>query len=230
MVPRRSVKPRGRLVASFTLPRPRFGAGPQSGRRKRRGSSGGLVRHGFCGMVAAMLGAGAPDASVRADAIVVLGCRIAVSGRLCPPAARRAAAAAAAYRDGVAPLVVASGGKRWGSQIEARAFGRALVEAGVPARAIVEELVSLSTVENAVCSAALLRRLGAKRAAIVTCSWHMHRALEAFRKAGVEVTGIPAPAGDLSLRRRLYLGAHELVAGLLDAEMLRHTRLGELVA
>lgn len=146
---------------------------------------------------------------LRADAIVVLGCRIAPSGRPAPPAARRAATAASAFLAGVAPRIVASGGRRWGAQIEARALRRALVRAGVPASAVVEELCSLSTYENAIFSASMLERLGARRAAVVTCPWHMARALQSFRAAGVDAiplpTGpaeIPAPAASTSRSTR----------------------------
>ena len=158
---------------------------------------------------------------LHADAIVVLGCRIAPSGRPGPAATRRATAAAGAYLGGVASCVVVSGGRRWGAQIEARAMSGVLRRAGVPASAIVEELCSLSTHENAVLSAAVLRRLGARRAAVVTCPWHMRRALADFRAAGVEVFPIPAPRVAAPLGRRLYLHAHELVCGWLDARAMR---------
>jgi uncharacterized SAM-binding protein YcdF (DUF218 family) len=162
---------------------------------------------------------------LRADAIVVLGCRIAPSGRPGPAAARRAHAAASAYLAGVAPRVVVSGGRRWGSAIEARVMGGVLAERGVPAAAIVEELCSLSTHENAVLSAALLRRLGARRAAVVTCPWHMARALADFRAAGVDVFPIPAARGFQTLTRRVYLHAHEVVCTWLDARAMSRAEL-----
>jgi uncharacterized SAM-binding protein YcdF (DUF218 family) len=157
----------------------------------------------------------------RADALVVLGCRIAPSGRPAPPAARRAATAATAFHAGVAPLVLVSGGRRWGSQIEARALRLALVRAGVPASAVVEELCSLSTYENAVFSAALLARLGARRAAVVTCPWHMARALQSFRTAGVEAIPLPTPPAGIPRLRLLYLEAHEIVCRFFDARAMR---------
>jgi uncharacterized SAM-binding protein YcdF (DUF218 family) len=160
-------------------------------------------------------------AHARADAIVVLGCRIAPSGRLLPPAARRAAAAAAAFHAGVAPWIVVSGGKRWGAQIEARALGNALVRAGVPAGAIVEELCSLSTYENAIFTAAVLRRIGARRAAVVTCPWHMARALDSFRAAGVDALPLPAARAEIPMGRRVYLEAHEIVCRWFDAQAMR---------
>lgn len=164
-------------------------------------------------------------AVTRADAIVVLGCRIAPSGRPGPAAARRAAAAAAAYHAGVADRIVASGGRRWGASIEARTLRTALSAAGVPESAVTEELWSLSTSENAVFSAAVLRRLGARRAAVVTCSWHMPRAIANFRAAGVDVVPLPAGVGPSSLSMRLYLQAHEMVCRWIDARSMRRADL-----
>ena len=153
----------------------------------------------------------------RVDAIILLGCRIAASGRPLSPALRRAETAARAYHLGVAPTIVVSGGRRWGDHAEATALGRELVRARVPEGAIVEELCSLSTHENAIFSAAVLRRLGARSAAIVTCWWHMPRALENFRAAGVDAVPIPTDAHPLRLRRRAYLFTHELVCTWFDA-------------
>jgi uncharacterized SAM-binding protein YcdF (DUF218 family) len=128
---------------------------------------------------------------MRADVIVVLGCRVLPSGRLTTAAEGRAAAAVAAYRAGLAPRVIASGGRRWGAWTEALALRDAMVEGGVPASAILAELWSLTTHENAVFTAALLRKLGARRALVVTCEWHVPRALMSFRAAGVEARAWP---------------------------------------
>jgi uncharacterized SAM-binding protein YcdF (DUF218 family) len=171
-------------------------------------------------MVRAMQRARYEPATGAADAIVVLGCKVAPSGQLTPPAARRAAAAASAFHAGVAPYVIASGGRRWGSHAEARAFGRALARAGVPESAIVEELCSLSTYENAIFSAAMLRRLGARRAAVVTCPWHMARALDSFRAAGVDAFPIPTARGAIAFGRRVYLEVHEIVCRWFDAQAM----------
>lgn len=171
---------------------------------------------------------------LRADAIVVLGCRILPSGLPGAAAARRVAAAASAYRAGVAPRLVASGGRRWGEHVEARALFRELTRAGVPGEAVLEELCSLSTFENAIFSAALLRRLpgvsSAPRAVIVTCPFHMPRALDDFRRAGVDAAPFPSESGRASLARRAYLSAHEIVCRWLDARAMRRAGLaGALV-
>jgi uncharacterized SAM-binding protein YcdF (DUF218 family) len=153
----------------------------------------------------------------RADAIVLLGCRIGPSGRPMIPAMRRAEVAASAYHRGVAKVIVASGGRRWGEHAEASSLKRELVRAGVPEAAIIEELCSLSTHENAVFTAAILRRLGAGGAAIVTCWWHMPRALENFRAAGIDAVPLPTEVNALGVRRRARVIVHEVISGWFDA-------------
>ena len=161
----------------------------------------------------------------RADVIVVLGCRIAPSGRPAAPAARRAATGASAFFAGVAPRIVVSGGRRWGSQIEARALRRAIEGAGVPAGVVIEELCSLSTYENAIFSAAILARLGARRAAVVTCPWHMARALRDFRAVGVDALPVPTGVAEIPRARRLYVEAREIVCSHLDARAMRRSEV-----
>jgi uncharacterized SAM-binding protein YcdF (DUF218 family) len=162
-------------------------------------------------MVAAM---GEPQ---RVDAIVLLGCRIGPSGRPMLAATQRAKTAARAYRDGVARVIVVSGGRRWGPYAEATALAEELVREGVPEAAIVPELCSLSTHENAIFSGAILRRIGARTAAVVTCWWHLPRALENFRAAGVDASGIPTEVRDLGVYGRAHVVTHEIVSGWFDA-------------
>ena len=162
-------------------------------------------------MVAPM---GEPD---RVDAIVLLGCRIGPAGRPMLAATRRAETASRAYRDGVAKVILVSGGRRWGPHAEATALAQELVRQGVPEAAITAELCSLSTHENAIFSAAILRRLGARTAAIVTCWWHVPRALANFRAAGVDAVGIPTDVSDLGLGGRASVVTNEIVSGWFDA-------------
>jgi len=108
-------------------------------------------------------------------------------------------------------LVVASGGRRWHGVVEADAMRSELVRAGVPAEAIVRERCSLSTRENARFSAALLGRRGIQRVTVVTCDWHLPRALAAFRRAGLEVEGFAAPSVTVPWRRRVVRWGRERV-------------------
>lgn len=152
----------------------------------------------------------------RADAIVVLGCRILPSGRPTTAALRRARRAAEAYLEGVAPHIVASGGRRWGPLIEADALRNEIIQQGVPEHDITRELWSLTTHENAIFSVEILRRLGASRVAIVTCAWHAERAKQNFQAAGIEAFALPSVATSAGPLRRIYRTGHELVCTWLD--------------
>jgi uncharacterized SAM-binding protein YcdF (DUF218 family) len=145
---------------------------------------------------------GAPASGAPA-AIVVLGCRVRLDAgaRLSPGAlARRVEMGALTYhrRGDARTVVVVSGGRRWGDDVEADAMARELALRGVPEGAIVRERCSLSTRENARFTAEVLTRRGAHRVALVTCPWHMARAVALFSRAGVTVepvaaTGVRAP-------------------------------------
>jgi uncharacterized SAM-binding protein YcdF (DUF218 family) len=133
--------------------------------------------------------------------------------KLAPGAlARRIEAAAALYARAAdqAPLVVASGGRRWGGLVEADVMARELARLGVPANAILRERCSLSTSDNARFAAAILERHGMRAAAIVTCAWHLPRALLHFRNAGVEVQPVAAAdSGRVGWSRRLWHRSRE---------------------
>lgn len=126
-----------------------------------------------------------------ADVIVVLGCTLAAGGVPTPALSRRVALAARAFREGMAPRIIASGGRRWGEHVEAVAISRALASAGIPENAVLLELCSLTTLENGHYTAELMGRLGIKRALITTCAWHLPRALANFRRFGVDAVGPP---------------------------------------
>ncbi len=154
-------------------------------------------------------------------ALVVLGCGFAVEGRgeqarLAPGAlSRRVAAAAETLASGSpygrAAVVIASGGRAWGGIVEADAIRGELVRLGVPAAVIVCERGSLSTRDNARYSAAAMARRGLRRATVVTCDWHLPRALATFRRAGIEASGLAAPSGPAALRKRAWRWGRERV-------------------
>jgi uncharacterized SAM-binding protein YcdF (DUF218 family) len=155
------------------------------------------------------------------DALVVLGCRTSSAGELSPAAARRVARAAAVWRACSARFVVASGGRRWGEAIEAVAMRAALVLAGVPRDRIALELTSLTTADNARCSAVLLARARTGRVGVVTCDWHVDRAVRAFRAVGVDAVAVPAPSPPASAWTRARRASHDAHSGWVDASLRR---------
>jgi uncharacterized SAM-binding protein YcdF (DUF218 family) len=156
-----------------------------------------------------------------AEAIVVLGCPVHVDagGRLRPgPLARRLDAAVHAYahRTEARTIVIASGGRHWNGLVEADVMARELAWRGVPEAAIARERCSLSTRDNARLTALSLAHRGIESAAVVTCDWHLPRALALFRRAGVRVHGVAAhEATSPPLRERLWrLGRERLLLWL----------------
>jgi len=104
------------------------------------------------------------------------------------------------YRAGKAPRVLLTGGNVFpqpGLHSEAY-YARELLELwGVPESAMVLETESRNTIQNAEYSARILAERGWRDVLLVTSATHMHRAVLAFRSAGVDVT--PAPTDFLAV-------------------------------
>lgn len=147
------------------------------------------------------------------DALVILGCR--VNGTpLSGAALRRVERTASAWSEGLAPKLVASGGRRWNGVVEADALADALVERGVPRDAIVLERESRNTHENAVRTARILLAGGLRSVGVVTCDWHLRRALYCFRRAGFDAVGLGAPSPPLPPSKQLFRTLREQGAWL----------------
>ncbi len=101
------------------------------------------------------------------------------------------------YHAGKAPLIVASGGDnplflKVGKVHEADEMRSLLEEWGVPGSAIVVEVASINTHENAVFTRRILAARGIQHIILVTSAIHMPRAAATFRKAGFDVEAAPA--------------------------------------
>jgi uncharacterized SAM-binding protein YcdF (DUF218 family) len=121
-------------------------------------------------------------ALLKADAIVVLGCT--PSSRL----RRRVERGVQLYRQGVAPVVLLSGGGS-GPEPEAEIMRRAASACGIPEATLLVEPNSQDTIGNARESAALLHARGWRTVALVSDRTHLPRAALLFRLAGIEVVG-----------------------------------------
>lgn len=150
-------------------------------------------------------------------AVVVLGCRIAFDGASLKGAAgRRARTAALAAKTRGADVVVCSGGRAWDGHVEADALADELVARGIDARRIIRERRSHSTLENARFTRVLLGDRGVTDVIVVTCEWHMPRALGLFRAEGFAAEAFAADSGNASLTTRAYRAVRERVAARLD--------------
>ena len=141
---------------------------------------------------------------MKADAIVVLGC--ARSARL----RRRVERGVRLYREGVAPVLLLSGGGT-GPEPEAEAMRGIALAHGVPQAALLIEPHSRDTVGNAREAALLLRAHGLRTVVLVSDRAHLRRAAPLFRLAGVEVadrSGLRSP----SLLREIVASIREMAA------------------
>ncbi|HVY30478.1 MAG TPA: YdcF family protein [Polyangiaceae bacterium] len=152
--------------------------------------------------------------AVPFDVLVVLGCRVATP--LPGAAQRRVERAARAYHEEGATLVIASGGKAWAGVKECELFARGLVERGVPAERVLQERKSMTTRGNARSVLELLRGRDVQRLGLVTCDWHLPRALRLFRRLGMSPIGVPAVSPVLSPPRASARFLRERGSLLLD--------------
>lgn len=102
--------------------------------------------------------------------------------------------AAHLYKEGKAPVIIATGGRiSWlaNAPPEADSMKTLLVEIGVPPSAVIEETQALNTYQNAVYTKEILEKKGIQQVLLVTSASHMPRSLLVFKKQGIDV--IPAP-------------------------------------
>ncbi len=98
------------------------------------------------------------------------------------------------YREGKAPLVIASGGRidwRGGGPSESADMAQILKTIGVPSSAILQDPTSLNTHQNAVNVKKIMQERGIRRVLLVTSAMHMPRSLRIFQRQGIDA--IPAP-------------------------------------
>jgi uncharacterized SAM-binding protein YcdF (DUF218 family) len=100
---------------------------------------------------------------------------------------------------------------------EAEAFSARLIELGVPSGQIVREMQSQTTRGNAEHVASIVREKGLRRLGVVTCDWHMRRALVAFARHSLSVEAVPAFTADSGIRRAAARFALERARALGDA-------------
>ncbi|HKO46452.1 MAG TPA: YdcF family protein [Polyangiaceae bacterium] len=153
--------------------------------------------------------------------LVLLGCRVVGPAALSPPAQRRALRAKSALDSGLARHILACGGKAWDGVRESDALCSFLLEQGVPEAALERESNSRSTRQNARCAAELLLPRGVRRVWLVTCDWHMPRALRCFTGAGFLAQPLPALAPPVPLGADLARGIRESISLTFDAFVTR---------
>jgi len=157
---------------------------------------------------------GGHDEQRPAGAIVVLGAAQ-FNGAPSPVFAARLDHAVSLYLAGLAPYIVATGGKldgdRWTEAEVARAYA---LERGVPESAILMENDGRNTLESIDRVAEILRARGVSDAVFVSDPSHMLRVLRIAADRGLTAWGSPTRTSprDAGTERRIRATVHELGA------------------
>ncbi len=138
---------------------------------------------------------GRSDGKELFDVIVVLGAAVGAGGGPSAALNRRVAEGVRRLEAGAARVLLLSGGKGGGVPSEAEVMRDLALAAGVVEERLVLETESRSTLENARCSARIVRARGWTKALVVTDAVHLPRALMAFRALGIEAKGAAVTDG-----------------------------------
>lgn len=167
---------------------------------------------------------GRSDQARPVDAIVVMGAAQ-YDGRPSPQLAARLDHVVELWPQGVAPVVVVTGGNQPGDRFtEADASAAYLTERGVPPAAILREGESRTTYESLQNVARLLRERGLQRVVIVTDPFHSLRSRLIAEDAGLEAyvspTRTSVVAGGTSFVRHLEEAAGVALGRLVGFDRL----------
>lgn len=158
---------------------------------------------------------GLHDGAGQADVIVILGAGLEQDGQPTPAMIRRVAHGAALYAAGYAPWLICSGGFTVSVPLsEAAVCADLLAAEGVRRDVVLLEEGSLSTEENAIYTAALMRGQGWTTALITSDDYHLWRATLLFEAQGVTVLTSPSQAttGPISPLEYTWSVAREVAA------------------
>ncbi len=175
------------------------------------------------------------DHARPSDAIIVLGAAQ-YDGRPTDVFKARLDHAAALYKEGIAPLVVVTGGKQEGDRFtEAQSGANYLHGKGVPDSAILRETTGRSSWESLAASARVLDELGRKTVVLVSDPFHSLRIEAIADELGLDAVTSPtgtSPISGVSEWRRFFDEALRVSVGRIVGfgRLQRGTsRVGKLV-
>ena len=124
------------------------------------------------------------------DAIVVASAGVHDSGAPTPGSALRAYAAAKLYLEGLAPLIIITGGvtKPYLPPVNIKGMAIILQGMGVPPDSIIIENRSADTYRNGIETYKILERLDLKTVLLVSHDYHLFRLVSVFNKLGIEAS------------------------------------------
>ena len=135
------------------------------------------------------------DETRESQAIIVLGAAQ-YDGRPSPVLARRLDHAAELYLEGLAPMIVVTGGRQPGDRFtEAAASAAYLERLGVPGQAIEREVQGESSWESLAAASRFLRADGVTRVLLVSDPYHALRIASIADDLGLDAVVSPADGG-----------------------------------
>jgi uncharacterized SAM-binding protein YcdF (DUF218 family) len=133
------------------------------------------------------------DEARPADVILVLGAAE-YRGRPSPILEARLNHALFLYRQGLAPLIITTGGKGGDPRFTEGEVGRAyLSRRGVPSEAIIVESEGETTVHSTAAAAEIMRRMNLHSCIVVSDGYHIYRVKRMLQFQGIDVYGSPRP-------------------------------------
>jgi uncharacterized SAM-binding protein YcdF (DUF218 family) len=154
------------------------------------------------------------DHAARAQAIVVLGAAQ-YDGKPSPVLLGRLEHAVELWHDGIAPLIVPTGGNRPGDRFtEASTSASYLIRHGVPESALQLESHGSSSWESLAAAARFLRREGITDVVLVSSPWHALRTEKIAAEVGLHGRASPAHETESFGRRLYHLGRETLAVGI----------------
>jgi uncharacterized SAM-binding protein YcdF (DUF218 family) len=170
---------------------------------------------------------GGEHGAAPSDAIIVMGAAQ-YDGRPSPQLAARLDHVVALWDEGVAPVVVVTGGKRPGDRFtEAEASSRYLVDAGIPADVIVEVGEGATTHESVEAAAPVMSDLGIEAVALVTDPYHALRSRLIVEGEGFAVDVATTPDSVVTGRNAWKRNVQE-AAGVAVGRIIGFDRLSDL--
>lgn len=162
---------------------------------------------------------GLTDYRRPADAIVVLGAGVYDDGTPSEALCERVMTAVELYREGLAPMLIMSGGTGANGHSETRAMRALARGAGVPDEAIIEDGEGRNTAATARNVEEIARERGFSRVLAVSHYFHLPRIRLLFERRGLACFTVPADEGETLLLGTPYYVLRE-TAGLVWGYLL----------
>jgi uncharacterized SAM-binding protein YcdF (DUF218 family) len=176
--------------------------------------------------VASVHGYGRRDERRTADAIVVLGAAQ-YDGRPSPVLRARLEHAVALYDEGVAPVIIMTGGTGPGDTVSEAVVGRRFaLKRGVPAEAVLVETEGMTSLQSLRGVAGMMRERGMHRAVLVSDPFHSLRLKLLAWRLGFEAFTSPTRTSPISRnqseeRRAVLRESVSLPYAMLEAAISR---------